>query len=427
MTRSADLWDKSLWYATAEEPDPGSDAPADAKVLVVGGGFTGLSTALHLAERGVPVTLIEAEKIGYGASGRNGGQVIPGLKLDPAEMRARWGAEAGGRLVAFAGGVADTVFELIDRYAIACGASRNGWIQGAHSSIALKAVHGRAREWEAEGAPVEIYDAQAMADATGAVGYTGGWRDMRAGQLNPLAYARGLARAARERGATVVTGRRVKAITRDGAGWALDLGGETVRGETVVLATNAYDATLMPKLARSILPVQSTVIATAPLTGNVAKSILPQGACASEVRKLAFYYRMTPDGRFAIGGRGATGPEHSQGLQDALEGGMRRLFPQLGDVQVEKAWSGHLALTMDHLPHLHEPEPGLWAVAAYNGRGVAMATGMGAAMAGRIAEGTPLPLPETRIRPIAWHALRGPVMDVGVRYYWMKDKLGFAS
>ena len=115
------------------------------------------------------------------------------------------------------------------------------------------------------------------------------------------------------------------------------------------------------------------------------------------------------------------------GLQAALEGGMRRTFPQLGDVQIEKAWSGHLALTMDHLPYLHEPEPGLWAVAAYNGRGVAMATGMGAALAARIAEGTPLPLPETGIRPIAWHALRRPVMDVGVRYYWMKDKLGFAS
>ena len=122
MTRSADLWDKSLWYATAEEPDPGSDAPADARVLVVGGGFTGLSTALHLAERGVRVTLIEAEKIGYGASGRNGGQVIPGLKVDPAEMRARWGSEAGGRLVDFAGGVADRVFDLVGRYGIACGA-----------------------------------------------------------------------------------------------------------------------------------------------------------------------------------------------------------------------------------------------------------------------------------------------------------------
>ncbi|WP_108260695.1 NAD(P)/FAD-dependent oxidoreductase [Mangrovicoccus ximenensis] len=427
MTLSADLWEQSLWHATAEEPSPGSDAPLDATVLVIGGGFSGLSTALHLAERGVAVTLVEAKQIGFGASGRNGGQVIPGLKLDPSEMRARWGEAEGSRLAAFAGAAADRVFDLIDRHDIACGATRNGWIQGAHSALALKAVHARAKEWEAEGAPVEFYGAGSMAEATGTAAYVGGWRDLRAGLVNPLSYARGLARAARAAGVTIVTGSPVRAVRRSGQGWALDLDGESISGKTAVLATNAYDTALMPKLARSILPVQSTMLATEPLPGHIAGTILPQGACCSETRKLAFYYRMTPDGRFAIGGRGATGAEHSQALQDALEGGMRRMFPQLADVRVEHAWSGHLALTMDHLPHLHEPEPGLWTVAAYNGRGVAMATAMGAALAERIAEGTPLPLPETPIRPIAWHAVRGPVMDIGVRYYWMKDKLGFPS
>ncbi|APZ52212.1 NAD(P)/FAD-dependent oxidoreductase [Salipiger abyssi] len=427
MTLSADLWDRSLWYATAKEPDPGSDAPEDAQVLVIGGGFTGLSTALHLAERGVAVTLIEAEKIGFGASGRNGGQVIPGLKIDPAEMRARWGAEAGGRLVEFAGGAADRVFDLIERHGIACAATRQGWIQGAHSAKALRAVHGRAREWEREGAPVEIYDADAMAEATGTRIYHGGWRDLRAGLVNPLSYARGLARAARAAGVRIVTGARAMAVLREGAGWRVDLGGSSLRGQTVVMATNAYNDRLMPRMARSILPVQSSIVATEPLPEAVAATILPQGACCSETRKLAFYYRLTQDRRLVIGGRGATGPVYSTGLQDALEQGMRRLFPQIADARVDMAWSGHLALTMDHLPHIHEPEPGLWAVAAYNGRGVAMATAMGAALADRLAEGTPLPLPETPIRPIGWHALRGPVMDIGVRYYWMKDRLGFAS
>ena len=106
---------------------------------------------------------------------------------------------------------------------------------------------------------------------------------------------------------------------------------------------------------------------------------------------------------------------------------MRRLFPQIGAARVEKAWSGHLALTLDHLPHIHHAGQGLWAVAGYNGRGVALATAMGAALAGHLAEGEPLPLPETPVRPIFWHALRHPVMDLGVRYYWLKDRLGFAS
>lgn len=427
MTLSADLWDRSLWFATAEEPAPGVDAPEDAEVLVVGGGFSGLSTALHLAERGVSVSLIEACEIGFGASGRNGGQVIPGLKIDPAEMRSRWGGEAGGRLVAFAGGAADRVFELIARFGIACDASRHGWIQAAHSAIALRAVHARSREWEAEGVPVERLDADAIASATGAGGYSGGWRDPRAGTLNPLSYARGLARAAREAGARIATGERVRRIVRNGAGWRLDLGDRSVTGRAVVLATNAYDAALAPRVARSLLPVQSIVVATEPLPEDVAATILPGGACCSETRKLAFYFRLTRDRRFVIGGRGAVGAEHSESLQAELEKGMRRMFPQLRGARVDMAWSGHLALTMDGLPHLHQPQPGLWVLAGYNGRGVALATAMGAALAERLTEGTPLPLPETPVRPIAWHALRAPVMNLGIRYYWMKDKLGLAS
>ncbi|MDO6584025.1 FAD-binding oxidoreductase [Salipiger sp. 1_MG-2023] len=427
MTLSADLWDRSLWYATAQEPAPETDAPADARVLVVGGGFTGLSCALHLAERGVAVTVIEAREIGFGASGRNGGQVIPGLKIDPSDMRAHWGAKAGGRLAEFAGGVADQVFGLIERHGIACAPTRAGWIQGAHSAMQLRAVHARAREWQAEGAPVALLDAVQMAEATGAVGYAGGWRDERAGMLNPLSYARGLARAARAAGATIVTGSPVTGVVRDGAGWRVDLGGQCLRGETVVLATNAYDSTLRPQLARSVLPVQSCVIATEPLPPEIAASILPQDACASEVRKIAVYYRKTPDGRLAFGGRGATGAAHSQPLQAGLEAQMHRMFPQLDGVRIDKAWSGHLALSRDHLPHIHQIEPGLWAALAYNGRGVAMATGIGAALAARLAEGTPLPLPETPLRPIAWHALRRPAMELGIRYYLAKDRLGLPS
>lgn len=427
MHMSADLWDHSLWFAAAREPAPPSDTASDAEVLVVGGGFTGLSTALHLAERGVAVTLIEAREIGFGASGRNGGQVIPGLKIDPSDMRARWGAEAGGRLVAFAGGVADRVFDLVARHSIDCDPTRRGWIQAAQAPAAVAAAKARAREWEAEGVAVEHFDRAGIAAATGAGVYRGGWRDPRAGALNPLSYARGLARAAQAAGAKIVTGHRVRAIVRKGQGWQLDLGGTSVAGRTVVLATNGYDSTLLPGLAGSILPVQSIVLATEPLSEGVAETILPGGACCSELRNLAFYFRMTADRRFVFGGRGAVGAAHSAALQAQLEAGMRRLFPQLREARIDAAWSGHLALSLDGLPHVHEPEPGLWAVAAYNGRGVAMATGMGAALAERLTEGRPMPLPETAIRPIPWHGLRAPVMNVGVRYYWLKDRLGIAS
>ncbi|MBY8976778.1 FAD-binding oxidoreductase [Rhodobacteraceae bacterium NNCM2] len=427
MTRSADFWNQSLWWASAKELAPDSDTPADADVVVIGGGFTGLSTALHLAENGASVTLLDAEEIGFGASGRNGGQVIPGLKLDPSAMRAKWGRERGDRLAAFAGGAADLVFDLIERHGIDCDPRRAGWIQAAHSETALAVACKRAREWEAEGVPVEILDRAAIANATGARVYAGGWRDPRAGTLNPLSFARGLARTARAVGVKVVTQAAVKSIAEQGAGWEVALADQRLSASIVVMATNAYDQVLFPRLARSLLQVQSNIVATEPLDEETVASILPSGACCSETRKLSFYYRVTSDNRVVFGGRGAVGNEHSLGLQSLLEDGMRRMLPQLRAARIEHAWSGHLALTMDGLPHLHQPKPNLWAIAGYNGRGVAMSTALGAALAAHITTGEPLPLPATGIESLAWHGLRKPVMNIGVRYYWMKDKLGLAS
>ncbi|MEM6743444.1 MAG: FAD-dependent oxidoreductase [Pseudomonadota bacterium] len=421
---SAATWSKSLWSATVGEPEVPSDPPADADVIVVGGGFTGLSAALRLAESGLSVTVLEAERVGFGASGRNGGQVIPGLKLDPDDMVARWGEDRGEAAAAFAGGTADVVFELIERHGIACNARRDGWIQAAHSEVSRRAGLERAEQWARRGAPVETLSAEELGSLSGTSAYQGGWRDLRAGALQPLAYARGLARAARDAGVRIAQETRVTALRPDADGWRVETAGGVFRAGRVIAATNAYSDDLVPGLRRSVLQFQSIIVATKPLSPNVAASVLPSGAVLSETRKLAFYMRRDADGRLIFGGRGTSGASHSVRLQNALEAAMRRMFPQVGDAPVEHAWSGHVAITLDGLPRVHQPAPGLWCALGYNGRGVAMSTALGRALADHLATGAPLPLPETALKPLPWHALRRPAIGVGTAYHWVRDALG---
>src|SRR5689334_20419816 len=184
---------KSLWASTATPADsyPPLSGHTTADCLIVGGGFTGLSSALHLAQRGLRVVLVEANEPGWGASGRNGGQVIPGLKLDPSELRAKFGEERGRRLTKTVGSTADLVFDIIQRHGIDCDAQRSGWIQGAPGPKGLTQVCNRAEEWAAEGADVAALDRDQVRSRVGGGDYVGAFLDRRGGTINPLSYARG--------------------------------------------------------------------------------------------------------------------------------------------------------------------------------------------------------------------------------------------
>lgn len=431
MTSSLESYRDSIWWHDSLEP-PCALAPVDAgfdiDVAVVGGGFTGMSTAFHLAEVGVPVAVFEARHIGYGASGRNGGQIIPGLKYDPEDLRLKYGPERGRALTEMVGGAADYTFDLIARLGINCRPQRGGWIQAAHSPLALDMVMKRARQWQAEGVPVEIFSREALAEATGTSAHFGGWKDPRAGGVQPLDFLRGLTRAAIAAGARVFEQSPVESLSEQpNGGWLLRIGRHEVRARRVLVANNAYSNALVPGLARSILPVQSMQLATKPLPEALRSRILPGGVMLSQTRKLAFYMRTTPSGGFMIGGRGAVGPSEDPRLMRALERGMHALFPDLAKVPIIWRWSGHVGLSLDGLPHFHESRPGLYSLQAYNGRGLALAVRFGKMLADEIAQRKAALFPKSPIKPIIWHSIARPVMSLGVRWYWMKDHLGIAS
>jgi len=401
---------RSLWAATAKPP-PATEAlrgEAKADVAIVGGGYTGLSAALHLAERGAAVTVLEAAEIGWGASGRNNGQVIPGLKLDPDEVERRLGREAGGRLIDWAGAAPAMVFALVARHGLDCGAVNRGWIQPAYSENALRTIERRCRQWAARGAPVEMLDAAALPDMLGTPVYRGAWLDRRGGAIHPLDYARGLAAAALRAGAVIHTRSLALSISRMGGRWRVETPAGSLAAGTLILATNAYTGDLLPGLRRSVVPVRTVQAATRPLPPARRATILPGGQAASDTRRLLASFRLSPDGRLVMGGAGATAGAHSAALERKLHRAAAAMFGHLGPLDWEFGWSCYLAITADHLPHLHEPAPGLHIGLGYNGRGIAVATAMGRVLAERVAdrrEDAP-EIPVTPVRPVAFHAFR---------------------
>jgi glycine/D-amino acid oxidase-like deaminating enzyme len=418
----------SLYADTADAPTPTPplDVDKNMSVAIIGGGFAGLSTALHLAEQGLDAIVIEAQEPGWGASGNNGGQLNPGLKLDPDTIEATFGTDLGRRVIAFAYNTPVFTLDLIRRLGIACEARQNGTLRAAYHAASAAAVETTAEQCIRRGMPVSVLGQDAVREATGTDRYLLAMQDARGGDVQPLSYARGLARAALAAGATVHGQTPATSLRREGGRWRIETPRAVVRAEKVLIATNGFTGDLWPGLRRTIVPVFSSIAATEPLSDDVARQIMPTRSVLYESGHITVYYRVDASNRLLMGGRGPMQWIRDPSAVSYLTRYAVRLWPALRGIGWTHGWNSRLAMTADHYPHVHEPGPGAVVYLGCNGRGVALATAMGQQLAKRLigGEAAEIDMPVTTPKPIRFHALWPVAVKSVVLYGRIRDRLG---
>ena len=418
-----------LWAATAPPP-PSCAALADditADIAIVGAGYTGLSAALHAAQAGARVAVVEAGAIGQGGSGRNVGLVNAALWLMPDALEARLGPDHGPRLLAALAEGPAQVWEIVRRHGIDCEARPAGTLHCAPDDAGAAALRARHAQWQRRGAAVELLDAEATALRTGAHGFRAALFDPRAGTIQPLAYARGLAAAALSAGAQIFTDSPATGITpQSGGGWRVATPDGSVKARALILAGNTYGTGAAAGLRahQSVLPYFN--IATEPLPDALRAQVLPGGEGAWDTAKILTSFRMDARGRLVLGSVGALGAMDRSAHRAWARRRLAQLFPALADVPFESAWFGRIGTTPDALPRFCAHGPGAWSISGFNGRGIAPGTVFGAMLA-RLAlgetgpEAIPLPLHDGPPPPDPLRFLREPFWRVGAALWHLAD------
>jgi gamma-glutamylputrescine oxidase len=436
----------SLYAATADDrlAFPALSEPVRADVAIVGGGFTGLSAALHLAEAGVDVVLVEANRIGSGASGRNGGQLHSGQRRDQDWLEEHLGLDQARRLWALAEEAKATTLGLIDKHAIAC-EWRPGLIEAVHKPrLVADEIAYVDKLREAYGYDhVAWLDRAALAEAIGSDVYFGGRRDAGGGHLHPLRFAQGLARAAANAGARIFEGTRAAAIGGDAAtgftvacrGTSPPLSGEgedgtpstaTIHADTVILAGNGYLAGIDREVEARVMPIDNYIVATAPIGAGQPGGLIAGGEAVSDTRFVVYYFRPSADGRLIFGGGETYGAHRQRDVAALVRTHLGRIYPLLRDTSLDYAWGGTLAITLNRLPYIRRARPGIYAAAGYSGQGIALAPFAGKVLAEAIA-GNPGKLDTFAALPIPTFPggalLRFPALVAAMTWYRLRDVL----
>ncbi|MFO1171728.1 MAG: FAD-binding oxidoreductase [Hyphomicrobiaceae bacterium] len=400
--------DRALWMKTAPAAPKAPPLKGDVKaqVVVIGGGFSGTSSALHLAEKGIDVVLLEADEIGFGGSGRNAGLVNAGLFVDPSVIVEHYGEKHGPGFAKALGNSPLLVRKLIDTHKIDCDAGDRGIIKGAHSNAALKILKETVRQWQGLGEPVELLSSAEVAKKTGSTWYKGGLVDRRSFTIEPLGYVRGLATAAAKAGARIYTGSRARKIESTAQGVRVETDQGSVSAGRAIVVTGAYDQQLIPGLERAFVPTGYFMFATEPLSHNLRARILPEKQAVYDTQPSLLSVRYNREHRLVIGNLGWLPPERSGQAWAAKA--VRDLFPALGDIKFSHGWSGILDMTDDHMPWLAAPMPNVHLLGGFNGRGIGPGTYWGSVLAQWAATG------DTAVLPIA------PQSIPDIKNRWLK-------
>jgi len=384
----------NYWLTTAEMPKTEQAQPRSetADVAVIGAGFTGLSAARTLARKGAAVVVLEAETIGWGASSRNGGMVLSGLKLGVDKLISRYGRERAQRMYAASLASIDCVEQMVREEAIDCNFARCGHLEvackQAHFDDYARQAEVMAREFHHE---LRVVLRHELSSEIGSDIYYGGLVDEVSAGLNPARYVAGLGRAALTAGACVREQTRLLRIereTRKGTpGWKISTSGGPVWACDVLVGTSGYTGAATPQLRKKIIPIGSYIITTQVLPEALAHELSPRNRMVYDSKNYLYYYRLTPDNRMLFGGRAAFFPETADSIRKSaalLRRGMIEVYPQLRETRVEFVWGGTLDFAFDIMPHAGQID-GLYYAVGYAGHGVAMATLQGQLMAQQIA------------------------------------------
>lgn len=409
------------------------DGDVRADVAIIGGGYTGLSAALHLAEAGIAAVLLEANRVGWGASGRNGGQLHSGQRRDQDWLEERFGPDDARALWRLAEEAKALVKDLIARHGIECD-WRDGLIETVHKArlVAGERAYVDKLHDTYGYEHVAWLDRDATAAAISTDVYLGGRLDTGAGHLDPMKFAQGLARTAEVAGAQIFEGTRVASLDGTAAtGFRVACrtpGGRTatVRADIVILAGNGYLDGVDEEVEARVMPIDNYILATAPIGAGQPGGVIPGGHAVSDSRFVVYYFRPTADGRLVFGGGETWSRREPADLRGFVRHHLRKIYPQLADVEIAYAWGGALAITLHRLPFIRRVRPGIYAAAGYSGQGVALAPFAGKVLADAI-RGEPARLDRFAALPCppfpGDKLLRRPALIAGMAWYALRDRL----
>lgn len=413
-----------LWEQTAPAaPSTGKlSGELNVEVAVIGGGFTGMSAALHLAQARRRVAVIEAVEIGFGGAGRNVGLVNAGMWVMPEILLRTLPAPYGDRLLNLLGHAPKLVFDIVRDHGIRCEATPAGTLHCAHGQSGFAEIAERARQWQARGADVELLDAAKASALLGTGKYAGALLDRRAGTIQPLAYVRGLATAAQAAGAQLFTQSPVASVERKSDRWQIRTDSGLVTADRVILSTDAYGIGPGRAARQEQVPLPYFNVATRPLSAGMRAKILPEGQGAWDTQTVMTSFRMDQAGRLVFGSIGALRGTGTAVHRAWAKRALRRLFPGIGpeidNVGFEAEWYGTIGMTADNLPRFHSYGPQMIGFSGYNGRGIAPGTTFGRLLAryvqGEIGDGD-LPLPVTPVEAAPFRGAKQLVYEVGAQ------------